>query len=197
MASYDERLLDSAPVVTREAKQEGYNVDLLDDSRRAGSSSPETRAPLASNHGHAEAALASKEQLAPYPAARPIPWWKTKKFIVFSVIFAVVAIAAIVGGAVGGSVHHHNKSNSTDTSGSQTSSSPTATGTTAANATSGNSNQNGGGNSTNNSGGNVGPNVGSGTSSLATTTGSNFNPAAVANLAQPTSDVGVVAGEIN
>ncbi|KIP05703.1 hypothetical protein PHLGIDRAFT_128725 [Phlebiopsis gigantea 11061_1 CR5-6] len=120
MASYDERLLASAPAATRAAKQEGYNVDLLDDGApKAGSSSPETQhAPLASSHGHAEAGL-SKEVLPSYASA-PVPWWRRKKVIIFAVIFAVVAVAAIVGGAVGGTVNHNKGGNKAAVSASAT-----------------------------------------------------------------------------
>lgn len=164
--------------------QEGYNVDLLDTSRKGGSTSPEAHAPLASNHGHVEAAL-SKEELASYPGhMRAVPWWRTKKFIVFSVIFAVVAIAAIVGGAVGGTVHHNkNNNNAASVSSSSTSTAPTAT-------SGGNPGISGGG-------GDSGTDPGQGQSNSAAPSQTGTSTAVAVNVALKGSDSGAVAGEVD
>ncbi|KAI0350936.1 hypothetical protein OH77DRAFT_1430336 [Trametes cingulata] len=111
--AYDERLLASAPAATRAEKQEGYDIDLLDDRHhgaRGVSTSPPPAVPiLAPNHAKAEVGGYS------YAPSRVTPWYKTRKWVVIFVIGALVIIGAIVGGAVGGTVGGDKKSNAAAT----------------------------------------------------------------------------------
>ncbi|KAH9856232.1 hypothetical protein C2E23DRAFT_893058 [Lenzites betulinus] len=116
--AYDERLLASAPVATRAEKQariplrrltlEGYNIDLLDEHRAAPRSVSRTPPPvptLAANHAKAEEGAGGYTYGA---YAAPLPWYKTRKWILIMALGAVLVIAAVVGGAVGGTVGHKN-----------------------------------------------------------------------------------------
>ena len=174
--------------------QEGYNVDLLDDGTpKVGSATPETQhAPLASNHGHAEAGL-SKEALPSYATA-PVPWWRTKKFIIFAVIFAVAAIAAIVGGAVGGTVNHHKGSNN-----DAASTTASTTSSAAAPDTSGdNPGISQGGGTSGNTGDQSGNNSAAPQSSATTTSATPINQGMANNVAQATKVPSVgISGEVD
>ncbi|KAK7680801.1 hypothetical protein QCA50_016109 [Cerrena zonata] len=114
MSAYDERLLASAPVATRAAKQEGYNVDLLDNSRevpKSGSSSP-TPPAHASNIDHAEAQYPKESPSAVlYSSHTQRPWYKTRKWIIIFTLLAIVVVAAVIGGAVGGTLSNKHKNN--------------------------------------------------------------------------------------
>ncbi|KAI0752032.1 hypothetical protein C8Q74DRAFT_348762 [Fomes fomentarius] len=113
MSGYDERLLASAPAATRAEKQEGYNIDLLEDGRKNNNIRSTTNTPppvpvLSTDHSQAEA---GGYTTAPVPTrngyasvAPPTPWYKTRKWLIIFLVGGVVIIAAVVGGAVGGTV---------------------------------------------------------------------------------------------
>ncbi|KAL1937959.1 hypothetical protein VTO73DRAFT_12709 [Trametes versicolor] len=95
--AYDERLLASAPAATRAEKQEGYNIDLLDDRHAAPTSHTPPPVPvLSANHTKAEAGGYA------YPPPARLPWYKTRKWIFIMALGTVVVLAAVIGGAVGG-----------------------------------------------------------------------------------------------
>ncbi|THH30470.1 hypothetical protein EUX98_g3719 [Antrodiella citrinella] len=119
---YDERLLASAPAATRKERQEGYNIDLLDNGRGAPTSGSSTPPVLAPNEDYAENGLPAKE-VTPRYASATTPWYKTKKGLIILFVAAIVIIAAVVGGAVGGTVgKHKNNGSSSDASGGGTAS---------------------------------------------------------------------------
>ncbi|KAI0370976.1 hypothetical protein BV20DRAFT_966086 [Pilatotrama ljubarskyi] len=107
--AYDERLLASAPAASRAEKQEGYDIDLLDDRHhgaRGVSTTPPPVPILASNHAKAEVGGYT------YASRPATPWYKTRKWVIICVLGGLVVIGAIVGGAVGGTVGHSSKSSS-------------------------------------------------------------------------------------
>ncbi|KAI0830050.1 hypothetical protein BC628DRAFT_1416389 [Trametes gibbosa] len=112
--AYDERLLASAPVATRAEKQARYNIDLLDEHRSAAPRSVSHTPPpvpvLAANHAKAEEGP-NAGGYAYRSHSAPLPWYKTRKWILIMAVGVVVVIAAVVGGAVGGTVGR-NKNNS-------------------------------------------------------------------------------------
>ncbi|KAI0684557.1 hypothetical protein BC835DRAFT_1310505 [Cytidiella melzeri] len=120
MSGYDEHLLAAAPAATREQKQESYNIDLLKNSPSGASVQDDSNnaptAPAAHDH-EAESGFSTKERMDPY-SARPVPWYRTKKWIVIFVILGVVVVAAVVGGAVGGTVGHKSHKNTPSTTSS-------------------------------------------------------------------------------
>lgn len=117
---YDQSLLATTPEVSRAAKQESYNVDLLEER-------PPTTHVLESASGpggamglnggmNKEISYTSLPTRASRPAAfreegyhRPInrPWYRRPVGIVIIAIVSIVIVGAIVGGAVGGTVGHH------------------------------------------------------------------------------------------
>ncbi|KDQ52454.1 hypothetical protein JAAARDRAFT_198367 [Jaapia argillacea MUCL 33604] len=113
--SYDAALLAAAPVATRAEKQEGYNVDLLDNGRpnRAASTSPGPATVLTPHRSDPELA-ASKERyangLSPSSSAK-VPFWRTTKGLIILVVVAIVIIGAVVGGAVGGTAGKKKSTN--------------------------------------------------------------------------------------
>ncbi|RDX45996.1 hypothetical protein OH76DRAFT_1407333 [Lentinus brumalis] len=116
MSGYDERLLANAPVATRAEKQEGYNIDLLDEHKPAGIRSTSTTPPpvpaLSPDASRAETGGYANSTRGGYSsvAASTKPWYKTRKWLIIFLIAAIVVIAAVVGGAVGGTVGHHSNS---------------------------------------------------------------------------------------
>jgi hypothetical protein len=123
-AGYDRTLLSSVPDPTRAEKQEGYNVDLLDDGRdrRGTTPSNELAATATSDHQHGGPTVGYSPGAVSYarkeegvasnglePVTPKVPWYRTRRGVIFIVIGAVLIIAAIVGGAVGGTHHssHH------------------------------------------------------------------------------------------
>ncbi|KAF8591782.1 hypothetical protein K439DRAFT_1626784 [Ramaria rubella] len=117
---YDKSLLAATPEVSKAAKQEGYNVDLLDEHRQR---APSTRA----TQNYEAAPL--KETYATMGAVggagamrRKVPFYKTRAGIITIAILAIVIVGAVVGGAVGGTVGHHN--NDHPQSGQQQSTTP-------------------------------------------------------------------------
>ncbi|VDB99486.1 unnamed protein product [Peniophora sp. CBMAI 1063] len=116
--TYDERLLAEAPQATRAAKQEGYNVDLLNQPHPAGGSSNSLQDPVP-----AQAVTPNRNAYTPptpadadavpqlYPS-RKTPWYRTTRGIIILAVVALVIIGAVVGGAVGGTVGKSKSNNS-------------------------------------------------------------------------------------
>lgn len=113
--AYDSTLLSSVPDPTRAERQEGYNVDLLDErpDRSPPAPAPD-RQPLTDGYSAGAAvAYAHKEGQLGNGAERTGakgPWYRTRWGITAIVIVIVLIVAGAVGGAVGGS--HHNPSKS-------------------------------------------------------------------------------------
>ncbi|KAI0742535.1 hypothetical protein C8Q80DRAFT_1189131 [Daedaleopsis nitida] len=115
--NYDERLLASAPVATRAEKQEGYNIDLLDNDakpnvRSTSATPPPAVSGLSADRSQAEAGgYAYAPGHNGYASTAPsTPWYKTRKWLIIFLIGGIAAVAAIVGGAVGGTVGHSKSS---------------------------------------------------------------------------------------
>ncbi|KIJ24661.1 hypothetical protein M422DRAFT_39064, partial [Sphaerobolus stellatus SS14] len=137
-AGYDQSLLQATPEVTRAERQEGYNVDLLNDDgrprpqrsatqRTAASHSQSVRAASARESARHPSAFPGKEAYVPsLPVpitAAPtrstnVPWFRTTRGIIALAIIVIVIVGAVVGGAVGGTVGHKNKNASGQTSSS-------------------------------------------------------------------------------
>ncbi|EIM84371.1 uncharacterized protein STEHIDRAFT_132732 [Stereum hirsutum FP-91666 SS1] len=124
-SSYDQSLLANAPEVTRAEKQEGYNVDLLEEGRPRGAASPA----IAHTSDNLDPSSTSRAFEGPgprgaggytrtldsdpttYPAngttnlGTKRPWYRTRTGIIAIVIIVLVIIGAVVGGAVGGTRH--------------------------------------------------------------------------------------------
>ncbi|KAH9980577.1 hypothetical protein BJV74DRAFT_887734 [Russula compacta] len=120
-ASYDRTLLSSVPDPTRAEKQEGYNLDLLDEGRdrRAptppdSNSGPPQDQQQGTTVGYSPGAVgyARKEGLenGHGPVVAKVPWYRTKWGIIGIVVVLVLIIGGVVGGAVGGTQHSSHKS---------------------------------------------------------------------------------------
>ncbi|KAH9953613.1 hypothetical protein BC827DRAFT_1159165 [Russula dissimulans] len=124
-ASYDRTLLSSVPDPTRAEKQEGYNVDLLDEGSAP---SPPKAVPPATSEGHAAptsavgyspgaVSYARKEEAVANghePVVAKVPWYRKKWGIALIVVVVLLVIGGAVGGAVGGTQHSsHPKTNNT------------------------------------------------------------------------------------
>ncbi|THH11883.1 hypothetical protein EW146_g7891 [Bondarzewia mesenterica] len=96
--SYDQRLLASAPKVTRAEKQGGYNVDLLEEGRRHGSASPPPNASPVSEHGGPSQGIIMPATAIAYTSSKR-PWYRTRAGIIGLVVLALVIIGAVIGGA--------------------------------------------------------------------------------------------------
>ncbi|KZV70548.1 hypothetical protein PENSPDRAFT_651427 [Peniophora sp. CONT] len=123
---YDERLLAEAPQTTRAAKQEGYNVDLLNQPHPAGSSSslqePTAAQPVNPNrNAYTPPATAASDAPQLYTTHKT-PWYRTTRGILILAIAALVIIGAVVGGAVGGTVGKHKNNNNLAVPGNSSSS---------------------------------------------------------------------------
>ncbi|KAH7882738.1 hypothetical protein F5I97DRAFT_312170 [Phlebopus sp. FC_14] len=127
---YDQNLLDEAPKATRAQRQEGYNVDLLDErpARRSPSMrSPSTPAPNALPVTPGVAESGSREKFAPgapnsvYTPAPRKSFWKTRNGIITLAVITLVILGAVIGGAVGGTMGAKKNNNvvSGGTTGSQ------------------------------------------------------------------------------
>jgi len=116
MSTYDEALLKDSPEVTNQARQEGYNVDLLQEKPAPTRPlTPPTNGPVhtrRSVHPPGRTRLA-EEDVPPIPMnhieERRVPFWRTTKGLALIAVGAIVIIGAIVGGAVGGTVANKNK----------------------------------------------------------------------------------------
>jgi len=131
-ATYDRALLSSVPDPTRAEKQEGYNVDLLDEGRDRRAPTPPDNV-TSEQHGPTNGyspgavAIARKQQeqgqLLENGGLKPVkvPWYRTRWGVTAIVIVILLIIGAVVGGAVGGthhSSHPHNNGNGNTNSGS-------------------------------------------------------------------------------
>ncbi|KAI0291564.1 hypothetical protein BC826DRAFT_1022502 [Russula brevipes] len=114
--SYDHTLLSSVPGPTRAEKQEGYRVDLLDESRERREPTPPNGAP-SDSHGPTTtgnipdaAGNARKEDSASShePVVKRAPWYRTRWGIGVIVLILFLIIGGIVGGVVAGT-HHTSK----------------------------------------------------------------------------------------
>jgi hypothetical protein len=92
---YDENLLKAAPAATKAEMQEGYNVDLLNQTRNR----PETRSRTTPA---ATASSSDPELAAAKPPPRSVSFWGTNKGRYVILFIVIVVIGAVVGGAVGG-----------------------------------------------------------------------------------------------
>jgi len=120
-SSYDRDLLASAPVATRQERQEGYNVDLLEKGDGPARTPSGRGSPVP---------VSLKEQTLPTPQRRTTdetsspslkratPFWRTGKGIGLIVIAIIVILGAVIGGAVGGTVGKNHHSNSATSGGS-------------------------------------------------------------------------------
>ncbi|KAG2051078.1 hypothetical protein BDR06DRAFT_1010630 [Suillus hirtellus] len=109
--AYDQNLLDAAPAATRAQRQEGYNVDLLDDRpTRPVSTQPLTLPQPISSDTDVESSSLVQEKDVPGAAAATYAshptksFWRTRNGKITIFVIAIVVIGAIVGGAVGGTV---------------------------------------------------------------------------------------------
>ncbi|KAF8494380.1 hypothetical protein F5888DRAFT_1805562 [Russula emetica] len=121
-ATYDHTLLSSVPGPTKAERQEGYNVDLLDEGRDRRVPSPPVpnrlptdQQPLTDGYSPgAVALLAHKEgqlENGVGPTVAKGQWYRTRWGITAIVIVIVLIIGGIVGGVVGGTHHSSHKSN--------------------------------------------------------------------------------------
>jgi hypothetical protein len=118
--TYDHALLSSVPDPTRAERQEGYNVDLLDEGHDRPAATDQR--PLTDGYSPFVTA-AHKEGQAENgtngmrPAVANVPWYRTKWGVTVIVVAIVIIVGGIVGGVVGGT-HHSHKNNSGSLSGS-------------------------------------------------------------------------------
>ncbi|KAH9056440.1 hypothetical protein EDB87DRAFT_1636948 [Lactarius vividus] len=130
LGGYDHTLLSSVPDPTRAEKQEGYNVDLLEESRDRRVPSPPAHGAASDHNGtlldYSPGAMSFARKEDPNtattndyePVEKRVPWYRTKKGIIGIAVAVFVIIAAAVGGGVGGTRHSsHSANNSTTTSG--------------------------------------------------------------------------------
>jgi len=140
-STYDENLLAKAPAATREARQEGYNIDLLESERPsppipsrtpgagvppagAGASFPPPGREVTPRLEEGQAEQASVGATKEYAslgdrgeydskADEKVPWHRTTKGIIILTVLALVVIGAAVGGGVGGALSgkSNNKNN--------------------------------------------------------------------------------------
>ncbi|KII90233.1 hypothetical protein PLICRDRAFT_40431 [Plicaturopsis crispa FD-325 SS-3] len=130
MASpYDQSLLADAPVATKAELQEGYNVDLLQPTRKPAPPATPPTVSRSNTNTDPEAAQPKRGYVPTSPPAK-VPFWRTRKGIFALAVLAIVIIAAVVGGAVGGTRKHHNN----DAASPSSSASSTASGTNSAGA---------------------------------------------------------------
>ncbi|OSD03793.1 hypothetical protein PYCCODRAFT_198830 [Trametes coccinea BRFM310] len=132
-AAYDERLAAAAPAATRAEKQEGYDIDLLNEqySGRGVSVTPPPLPVLSANHAKAEAGDFTTDYAR--PAQPVVPWYKTRKWLLIFLLGGVVIVAAVIGGAVGGTVGHNHTAAKIETSDSGGGGAEGASGSTASN----------------------------------------------------------------
>ncbi|KAG1857688.1 hypothetical protein DFJ58DRAFT_913412 [Suillus subalutaceus] len=108
--AYDQNLLDEAPAATRAQRQEGYNVDLLDDRPTRPASTQPLKPQTIPGDTDVESSPLTREKIVPLPgaatyASRPIQsFWRTRNGKITIFVIAIVVIGAVVGGAVGGTV---------------------------------------------------------------------------------------------
>lgn len=114
MSAYDESLLKDTQV-TRAERQEGYNVDLLNEKPPSRAQSPP--APVHARISVQQSPINNRtndEEFPPIPVnniEKNRPFWRTTKGIALMAVVAVIVLGAIIGGAVGGTVSHRGKAN--------------------------------------------------------------------------------------
>lgn len=139
--AYDQNLLDEAPVATKAQRQEGYNVDLLDDRPVRPTSTQPLQSPRTiPSDVDLESSSLTREKIVPGVAAthasRPTQsFWRTRNGKITIFVVAIIIIGAVVGGAVGGTVGKTSSNNNIASTGTQpmnsTSSSNSMSGSTA------------------------------------------------------------------
>lgn len=130
--AYDQNLLDEAPVATRAQRQEGYNVDLLDDRPTRPTSTQPLRLPQTiPSDTDVESSSLTREKIVPVAGAATYAshptqsFWRTRNGKITIFVIAIVVIGAVVGGAVGGTVGKIGSNDNTP-SRNATSASPTS-----------------------------------------------------------------------
>ncbi|KAG1767351.1 hypothetical protein EV702DRAFT_1203724 [Suillus placidus] len=131
--AYDQNLLDEAPATTKAQRQEGYNVDLLDDRpTRSASTQPLKPPQTIPSDTDVESSSLTGEKIVPgaatYASHPTQSFWRTRNGKITIFVIAVVVLGAVVGGAVGGTVgkigsNNHIPAPQNVTSGSSTASS--------------------------------------------------------------------------
>ncbi|KAG2112948.1 hypothetical protein BD769DRAFT_1673919 [Suillus cothurnatus] len=116
--AYDQNLLDEAPAATRAQRQEGYQVDLLDDRPiRTASTQPLKPPHIIPSDTDVESSSLTREKVVPGAtayASRPTQsFWRTRNGKITIFVVAIVIIGAVVGGAVGGTVGKIGSNNNT------------------------------------------------------------------------------------
>ncbi|KAG1750437.1 uncharacterized protein EDB91DRAFT_1244022 [Suillus paluster] len=116
---YDQNLLDEAPAATRAQRQEGYNVDLLDDRpNRPLSTQPLQTPPPQITHRDTDVESNSQEKVVPGAVTNASPptksFWRRRNGIITIFVIVVVVLGAVIGGAVGGTVGKHSSTTSTN-----------------------------------------------------------------------------------
>jgi len=107
---YDQHLLGAAPEATKEQRQEGYNIDLLKQSRthHVGTSSPPNLTPRSTD---VESALPRPKEYNGVVVGKPVAshtsFFRSTKGRIVMLIIVIIIIGAVVGGAVGGTVGKH------------------------------------------------------------------------------------------
>jgi len=134
--AYDQNLLDAAPAATRAQRQEGYNVDLLDDRpTRPVSTQPLTLPqPIPSDTDVESSSLVQEKDVpgaATYASHPTKSFWRTRNGKITIFVIAIVVIGAIVGGAVGGTVGKISSNNKAPQSVPTSSTTPSPPGETA------------------------------------------------------------------
>ncbi|KAG1751756.1 hypothetical protein EDB19DRAFT_2035786 [Suillus lakei] len=118
--AYDQNLLDEAPVATRAQRQEGYNVDLLDDRPTRPASTQPLKPQTFPGDTDVESSSVTQEKIIPGNASyasRPAQsFWRTRNGKITIFIVAIVVLGAVVGGAVGGTVGKIGSNNNTPSS---------------------------------------------------------------------------------
>ncbi|KAH8983339.1 hypothetical protein EDB92DRAFT_1890941 [Lactarius akahatsu] len=127
LGGYDHTLLSSVPDPTRAEKQEGYNVDLLEESRDRRAPSPPTNGAASDHNGtlldYSPGAIGLARKEDPItattndyePVEKRVPWYRTRKGLIGIVVVVLVIIAAAVGGGVGGTRHSSHPANNNAT----------------------------------------------------------------------------------
>ncbi|KAG2125750.1 hypothetical protein DEU56DRAFT_564681 [Suillus clintonianus] len=128
--AYDQNLLDKAPAATRAQRQEGYNVDLLDDRpTRPTSTQLFKPPPIIAGDTDVESSSLTREKVV--PATHPTQsFWRSRNGKIIMFVIAVVVVGAVVGGAVGGTAGKLSSNNSAAPPQNATSESNSTTSTT-------------------------------------------------------------------